>query len=229
MDLPNLVDRAILLVMRPNSSTASRRSAPSGDRNATAELILVAALDAFAEKGFEGASTREIANRAGVQLGLIQYHFGSKQKLWQAAVDRAFGEINQRLDTAVSDPRDPLARTRAGIRAHVHYVAQHPEFVRLMHDEGKRRGPRMRWIVDRHVKPMFERTVPMIRQLQDAGCLPTDIDPLHFVYALIGAIDMVFHQAEECRRVTGADPRSPAFVDAHSRAVEHLFLGPIHS
>ena len=165
-------------------------------------------------------------------LGLLQYHFGSKQKLWQAAVDRAFGDINRELDAATTqalDAEDELARTRAGIRAHVRFVARHPEFVRLMHDEGKRRGPRMRWLVDRHVKPMFARMEPTIRRLQELGRLPADIEPLHFVYGLIGAIDVIFHQVEECRRVTGADPADPAFAEAHARAVEHMLLGPPNS
>jgi len=35
-------------------------------------------------------------------------------------------------------------------------VARNPEFVRLMHEEGKRRGPRMRWLVDHPVKPLDE-------------------------------------------------------------------------
>ena len=191
------------------------------------ERILGAAQRTFAEKGYDGATTREIASRAGVPLGLLRYYFGGKLKLWQAAVDRAFGEIGSGLDaaTAASDGGDALAGIRAGIRAHVHYVARNPEFVRLMHDEGKRRGPRMRWLVDRHVKPMFARLLPMIRHLQKLGRLPADIPPLHFAYALVGAIDVIFHQAEECRRVTGVDPTDPAVVEAHARAVEHMLLG----
>jgi AcrR family transcriptional regulator len=222
------------LVVRPNRSAGGRASARPSPRPSpdTRERILGAALDSFAEKGFDGASTREIAGRAGVPLGLLQYHFGSKQKLWQAAVDRAFGDINRELDAAPTqalDAGDELARTRAGIRAHVRFVARHPEFVRLMHDEGKRRGPRMRWLVDRHVKPMFARMEPTIRRLQELGRLPADIEPLHFVYGMIGAIDVIFHQVEECRRVTGADPADPAFAEAHARAVEHMLLGPPNS
>jgi len=133
-------------------------------------------------------------------------------KLWQAAVDQAFAEIRSGLDATLFSPRnaaessDPLSGIRAGIRAHVHFVAKNPQFVRLMHDEGKRRGSRMRWIVDRHVKPQFEFLLPVIAHLQEIGRLPKDIAPLHFAYALIGAIDVIFHQAEECRRVTGVDP-----------------------
>ena len=195
------------------------------------ERILDAALQTFAEKGFDGATTRQIASRANVPLGLLRYYFGDKLKLWQAAVDQAFGEIRSVLDRATFEPRstaeanDPVAGIRAGIRAHIQFVAKNPEFVRLMHDEGKRRGPRMRWLVDRHVKPLFEQLLPVISQLQERGRLPKDIAPLHFSYALIGAIDVIFHQAEECRRVTGIDPTDPAVVEAHSRAVEFMLLG----
>jgi AcrR family transcriptional regulator len=204
---------------------------PSANPTEVRERILDAALQAFAEKGFEGATTREIASRANVPLGLLRYYFGGKLKLWQAAVDQAFGEIRSGLDAATFTPRtalegdDPLFAIRAGIRAHVHFVARNPEFVRLMHDEGKRRGPRMRWLVDRHVKPLFDRLIPLMAHLKKIGRLPNDIAPLHFAYAMIGAIDVIFHQAEECRRVTGIDPTDPAAVEAHSRAVEFMLLG----
>jgi TetR/AcrR family transcriptional regulator len=193
--------------------------------------ILDAALQSFAEKGFDGATTRQIAGRANVPLGLLRYYFGDKLKLWQASVDQAFGELRSGLDATTFMPmsgaedRDPVSAIRAGIRAHVHFVAKNPEFVRLMHEEGKRRGPRMRWLVDRHVTPLFERLVPVIAHLQELGRLPKGIAPLHFAYALIGSIDVIFHQAEECRRVTGVDPTDPAVIDAHSRAVEFMLLG----
>ena len=206
--------------------TSAARKAGSDD---TRQRILEAGLSVFAEKGYDGAATREIAARAGVPQGLIGYHFGDKLRLWKAAVDRAFAEIHAGLD--LSPPADSVeppevAAIRAGIRAHVRYVGRHPEFVRIMHDEGKRRGPRMRWIVDRHVKPMFERLVPLMEQIAAIRGLPASSSPHHLAYALIGAIDTIFNQAEECRRLGGFDPLDPAAVEAHALVVESLFLGP---
>jgi AcrR family transcriptional regulator len=62
----------------------------SQTRDGTRERILAAALQVFAERGFDGARTREIAERAGANLGLIKYYFDSKEQLWKAAVARAF-------------------------------------------------------------------------------------------------------------------------------------------
>lgn len=192
------------------------------------ERILRAALRAFSENGFDGATTREIAARADVPLGLLQYHFGGKLKLWRAAVDRAFAELRSGLDAVLTDsrPRDDRDRLRLLIRGHVEFVARNPEFVRLMHEEGKRRGPRMRWMVDRHVKPLHEALAELIRGAQRSGLLPAGIAPPHFVYVLAGAIGLFFHQAEECKRLWGVDPADPAVARAHADAIEQLFFGP---
>jgi TetR/AcrR family transcriptional regulator len=193
----------------------------------TRERILRAALASFAERGFDGATTREIASRAGVTLGLLQYHFGGKSALWRAAVDRAFAELRAGLEAVLDDPgpADARERLRRLIRGHVAFVARRPEFVRLMHEEGKRGGPRMRWLVDRHVRPLYEALLPMIERAQREGVLPQGIEPFHFVYILAGSVGVIFHQAEECRRLAGVDPEEEGAVEAHARAVEHLFLG----
>ena len=192
------------------------------------ERILRAALEGFSEKGFDGATTREIAAHAGVPLGLLQYHFGGKPKLWRAAVERAFAELRGGLEAILADPgpADERERMQLLIRGHVQFVARNPEFVRLMHDAGKRRGPRMRWMVDRHVKPLYAALMPLIQRSQEVGLLPSGIAPIHFVYILAGAVGVIFHQAEECKRLSGIDPADPAEAEAHARAVEHLFLGP---
>ena len=192
----------------------------SGD---TRQLLLRAALQSFAEKGFDGASTREIASAAGVNHGLIPYYFRTKLKMWQAAVDLAFADMKADLEALLADPSIADDRERAArmIRAHVHYVARHPEFVRLMHEEGKRRGPRMRWIVDTHVKPLYDA----ITALLERGTLHIDIPPVHFFYVMAGAVGVIFHQAEECKRMAGVDPFDPAVVEEHARVIERLLLG----
>lgn len=202
--------------------------APQATYGETRERILRAALRAFAQRGFDGASTREIASAAGMNHGLIRHHFGSKLKLWQAAVDRAFADMEAGLAAVLDDPSIADDRERAArlVRGHVHYVAQNPEFVHLMLEEGKRRGPRMRWIADRHVKPLYEALRGLLERAQARDVLPSGVPAVHLFYALAGAVGLFFHQAEECRRVAGVDPFAPEAVDRHARVVERLLLGP---
>jgi AcrR family transcriptional regulator len=192
------------------------------------ELILRAALKAFAQRGFEGASTREIAAEAGVNHGLIPYYFGSKEKLWQAAVDLAFGDLEAGFEAAQADANllDDRARVERVIQAHVRFVAAHPEFVRLMHDEGKRGGPRMRWLVDRHVKRLYGVIEAIVERARGRGMLHEDTTTLHFFYIFAGATGLLFHQAEECKRLTGQDPFAPQIVEQHARVVARMLLGP---
>ena len=204
-------------------ATASREEAAD-----SRELILRAALRAFAERGFDGASTRDIAAEAGVNHGLIPYYFGSKGKLWQQAVDLAFGELKLGFDAVLADPGllDDRARVERLIHAHVRFVAAHPEFVRLMHDEGKRVGPRMRWLVDRHVKPLYRVIETIVDRARGRGMLDEDLTPLHFFYVFAGSTGLLFHQAEECKRLTGQDPFAPEIVEQHARVVARMLLGP---
>lgn len=194
------------------------------------ESIRREALHVFAEKGYDGSTTREIATRAGVNHGLIRYYFGDKGKLWRSAVDLAFEELAAGLSSAVADPTATDDRERTGLllRNYVRFVARHPEFVRLMHEEGKRKGPRMRWLVDKHVRPMYEGIRNLLDHARRGQSLPDEMDAVHLHYIIAGAVGVVFHQAEECKRLTGLDPFDDAFVERHARLVETMILGPMN-
>lgn len=51
------------------------------------ETIIKSAIELFSVKGFEGTSVREIAAEAGVNVAMINYYFGSKEKLFESAVE----------------------------------------------------------------------------------------------------------------------------------------------
>src|SRR5437016_2253342 len=128
-------------------------------REVTRGRIIAAAVKIFSEKGFGGARTREIATRAGVNLGLITYYFGNKSGLWKAAAEQIGDRLQAALDGPVADvdATDPRELVREMIRRYVRSVAAHPEFFRLMVEEGKQSNARMRWLVDTYAKPRYEQ------------------------------------------------------------------------
>ena len=76
----------------------------------TKERILDAAERLFGERGFVGTSTRAVTSGAGVNLAAVHYHFGSKEALLRAVIDRRVAPINQerlkrldRLEARVGD------------------------------------------------------------------------------------------------------------------------------
>jgi len=200
----------------PKRASRSSTPPPRGAKPAPApERILAAALSAFAERGFDGATTREIAAAAGVPQGLVAYHFESKHALWEAAVDSAFGELAREFGRALAALRDvdPVARWRAVTKAFVRFVARHPALHCLMTHEGAHDGPRLRYLVDRHVLPLYEASTSLIREAVGG------VDAAHLHYVLIGAVAHLFAVAPEFERVTGRDPRTPEMVEAHATAV----------
>jgi AcrR family transcriptional regulator len=68
----------------------------------TKDRILEAAEAIFAQRGFEGASTREIAARAGVNISSLHYHWASKETLYLAVFRDVFARITHHLDAAVA-------------------------------------------------------------------------------------------------------------------------------
>lgn len=192
-------------------------------REETCDRIIEAAVQAFSESGFRAASTRDIAARAGVNQGLITYYFRSKEKLWKAAMDRIFEGLAAAFSTVTEagDSVDSSARGREEIRQYVRFAAAHPELFRLMVEEGKHSDVRLRWLVDKHLKPRyaaFERLVATYNPRLDPALLP------HAFYALSGAGSMIFAIRPECRRLTGIDPADERIIEAHADFVARLLM-----
>jgi AcrR family transcriptional regulator len=189
----------------------------------TRRRIIDAAAGAFSELGFHGASTREIAARAGTNQGLITYHFRSKDELWKAAAERIFSSLRTSLGegSQPSAAADTRQRSREAIRQYVRFVAAHPELFRLMVEEGKTEDDRMQWLVDTHLKPLyagFERLLGQTVPGADSAMIP------HAYYALAGASSLMFAAAPECRRLTGLNPARKQTIETHAEFVSRLFV-----
>lgn len=199
----------------------TRRSA-----DATRARILDAAVDLFSEQSFDGATTREIATRAGVTQPLLNYHYRSKDDLWRAAVDSLFARLRASMDARSEGLRgvDEVTAAKLRIREFVTFSARNPELHRIISQECKSDGPRMDYLVDHHVRPLYDATVSLFEHLVAEGQVPP-IAPAHLYYILTGAGPNMFVLGPECRRLSGLDPESDEVIDAHADAVCALLFG----
>jgi hypothetical protein len=112
------------------------------------------------------------------------------------------------------------------VRSFVHFSAAHPELHRIIFQECTSPGPRTDWLVDTHVRPLFERASAAFAFLGATGGLALHVAPVHVYYLLTGAGASLFSLAPECRRLTGVDPFDPDVVAAHADAVVAAIFGP---
>ena len=85
------------------------------DGQETREALLAAAAEEFAEKGFEGASTRGICARAGANAALANRYFGTKESLYRLVAKRLFGDLGAPLASLAERVTDE-ASWRAAVR-----------------------------------------------------------------------------------------------------------------
>ena len=140
----------------------------------TQQKLLDAAIEAFSENGFKGTSTRDIAERAGVHHPLITYHFKNKDQLWRAAAHRVFKDFGKSLSQSMQDNMDlsPKDRMAALIRAYVFYAKSQPALHKVMVQEASYPNPRLDWLIETHLKPLFTTTFGLLEELQQLGVAP---------------------------------------------------------
>lgn len=148
------------------------RATPTVQRRRPTDDLLEALLDAaeteFAARGFEGASTRSIAQQAGAHQPQINYHFTSKELLWQAVVDRLFVALDEALvlAPASSDPAEMMAEA---VRRFVTFSSERPELNRIINLEATRASDRLRWLIETHLRPHFALSADLWQEARRAG------------------------------------------------------------
>ena len=154
-----------------------------GDSPLSDDRLLDGALELFAEVGFDGASVRELCRRLGVSHGLVHQRFGSKEKLWYAAVDRGFEDLAEEfLDAAVRADDDVDEIRRVMVRF-LEVTASRPALLQVINQEATLPGPRLDHIVDQYLSPAIEVIEDVLSRLRAAGRVREVDAPV--VYVLI--------------------------------------------
>ena len=109
--------------------TPSRRRISGGERR---ESILALTSRAFAERGYDGVRTAELAKSAGVSEALIYQHFRTKAELYRAAVDRSADILEDRLQKAAGDGNTVEDRLASVVDAFLEFVSDRSNAWRVL-------------------------------------------------------------------------------------------------
>lgn len=172
-------------------ATRGRGRPSSGSTDVVStEAVLDAALDAFADRGFEGTSVREIARDLGVSHNLIPQRIGNKDDLWRAAVDHGFGQLAVALAAALEEvPADAgdLDRLRAMVLRFVEANAAQPALLRIISREAVAPGWRFDVLWERYIEPVRTASAELLERLEAAGEVRTGSVAIVYFFMTHGA------------------------------------------
>ena len=155
--------------------------------------ILDAALRAFASQGYDAMSLRSLNAELGLSHGTISQRFGTKERLYYAAIDIGFTtffeDIARRRSLALGPDAttgdvDDLDELRVIIRSFLGAALLRPELGRLMNQEGLNHSPRLEYIVDNVLVHLFTTVGVVLDRLRASGRVrPVSARALFFLVA----------------------------------------------
>lgn len=184
--------------LSPLSASTARRQRPVAragvparrerDPVATQEALLAAAVAEFARAGFAGARVDEIARAAGVNKQLVYHYWGSKQGLYQAALESVYAEIREKERQLSLDSLAPLDAMAQLVGFSFDYLSLHPEFIALLADENRNEG---RFLLAS--EPLQQMHMPFVEMLEAtlqrgvaAGVFRDDYDAINLYISVAG-------------------------------------------
>ena len=176
----------------------------------TADRILDAAEELFAAKGFEGSSMSEIADRVAIRAPSLYKHYGSKEKIYEAVLERLFEPFFATLDQ-FADSGWSAASGREQIEQIMQHLANHPNLPRLIQMQALAGGERLEKLRDSLYRPLFRKALRLMPSGDEVG----GWTPVQLRLLVTGINNMLigyFTMASIHGEVLGKDPLSRAAI-----------------
>lgn len=191
----------------------------------TRARLLDKAEELFSEHGFEGTSVRQLAGEAGVNISMISYYFGSKEKLFEALVEERTALIRDRLKGLNEHSEDPVTRLEEMIRLYVERFISQPRFHRLLfHEVSINRRPELQ----EAIAEVLMRNVEQLRRILSDGIRAgvfKEVDIDFTIASLVGTITQLVAASPQMQQhLMGGTPEihAPDMNGLRERLYRHL-------
>jgi len=200
-------------VTAPSLPATPSRARRKGE--ATAERILDAAEELFAERGYEGTTLRDVATRVGIRNPSLYNHFDGKESLYAAVLDRGIRPVVELLSEFVDQQED-----RGELVSRVMEVlSARPNLPRLVMHETLSGGQRLTPMLRSRIGPVFARANEMV-EAPDAGW-DKELAP-HLMLAMYHVVVGYFAIAPLYKDLNGEDLLAADAIERQSRALVEL-------
>ncbi|MEP5568826.1 MAG: TetR/AcrR family transcriptional regulator [Halioglobus sp.] len=192
-------------------------SAPS-----TAERILDAAEDLFAQKGYSATSLGDVADRVGIRSPSLYNHFRNKEALYEAVLERLLVEFSRPLTEMQETSELSQERVLEWLEAIVRQHHANPNLARLLQHAALSGGPHTNEIIERLFNPMFrppesaEHDEDYFGELTQLGLQPWAV--MAFNNLVMSYVTM----APMYRDLLGQDPFSEEALDKQLALIKTL-------
>ena len=187
--------------------------------------IIDAAIQLFAEQGFEGTSIRDLAAKAEVNIAMVNYYFGSKDKLFEAIIEQRSGYLKEKLEEILlNNSISDVQKMDQVIEHFVSRILSNYHYHRLIHQElmlQQREGTHTR------IAEHFTKNADIIKTIIDQGIKKKSfrkVDAELTIASLIGTINQVMLSKSMCSIMVHKDKKINPYTDEvfKKRLVTHL-------
>jgi AcrR family transcriptional regulator len=184
----------------------------------TRERILDAGEAVFADKGFEGATLREVATRVGLRIPSLYNHFSCKEALYAAVLERGIGPIFETLAASAVREEHDGDEVLTGVLA---VLVRRPNLPRLVLHETLAGGHHLRGMLRRWLGPVLRESQRLVERGPGAQRFDPEQLP-HLVLALYNVVVGYFAAAPLYRDLDGTDLLSPEALERQADFMRRL-------
>ena len=183
------------------------------------EEILDVATRLFAERGYEGTSMNDVAERVGMRKASLFYHFATKDALYEAVLDRLVASLQAALEAIYVSSGTYQDRLDAVTETVVTVLSTHPYAARLLLREAMDWGPVIRGKLLDRILLVLEAGAAWLRAGQEQGAF-VEGDPKQLVLSSIGLHFLPFALGQLVEKYMGTGVFDEAFVSARAKALK---------
>ena len=169
--------------------------------------IITTAERLFSAKGYHGTSVRDIAEEAGVNLAMISYYFGSKDKLMQALFEERTRDITSKIEKLLRDDSlSPFEKLDNIVDDYVERITYKQQFYKIMLHEQliEKNG-----VVASLLNELKKRNISIVKKLieegQEKGVFKKNIDIVLLMNTMIGTVFQTFINQDAYRHFNDLD------------------------